>query len=791
MFRHHLLLIFRNFKRYKASFFINLIGLSAGLSCALLIYLWVSDELQMDKFHAKYHRLYQVMENEKTEKGIRTIEETQGPLAEALLKEMPEVENAVAVSPSFWLEQSMVSVRGGARIKAGGKFAGKEFFNVFSYPLISGNPGNVLSGKHTIVISESLALKLFHTTEVLGKEMTWGNIELKNESHVLISGVFKDTPANSSDQFDFLVPMDNLFETAPNYLSWGNLGPSTFVLLKQGADQGRFNEKIRNFVKSKGQNFHTLFIRPYGDAYLYNRYENGQLAGGRIDYVYLFSLIAVFILLIACINFMNLSTAKATRRLKEVGIKKVMGANRASLTFQYLIESVLLSFLSLFIALLVVELLLPRFNAITDKQLTLIFNGKLMVSLLVITITTGLVSGSYPAFYLSKFNPADALKGKLNVSSAALLTRKALVVFQFSLSVILIVAVLVIYKQIEFVQTKNIGYKKDNVIFIEAQGRLKDHIRQAITTISQLPGVSGASGIDHNFLSGFSFTFGDFSWEGRNPKEVIKFYRANVGDRFMETMGMEMVSGRSFSSRFGADSSNMVINETGIRVMQLKNPVGKIFRLWGKDYQIIGVVRDFNFESLHEPVKPMFFRYDEVNTNRIAVKIESGKEQLAIAAIKKFNKDFNPGYLLDYRFLDQDFQIQYVSENRVAALSKYFAFLAILLSCLGLFGLASFTAERRLREIGIRKVLGATEFSIIYILAKDFTRPVVVAIMVALPLSYIFTKYWLETFAYRIELNFWYFATAGLLALFISLATVVIQAIKAASINPIQCIRAE
>jgi putative ABC transport system permease protein len=789
MLQHHLLLFYRNLKKHKSSFFINLVGLSAGLSCSLLIYLWVVDELHMDKFHENSPQLYQVMENSKTEASINTTEGTPAVLSEALRKELPEIEYAVTASPTSWLAASKISVKGNNNIQARGKFAGPDFLNMFSYPIVSGNVNLMLSGLHKIVISEGLAMKLFKSTDVLGKEISWRYVEMKTESHALISGVFKDVPSNSSDQFDFLIPLDLFFYNSPNDRKWGSEGSNTFITLKKGTDAIDFNKKIENFMLNKGLQNRKLFIRPFADGYLYNTYENGKLTGGRIDYVKLFTLIAIFILTIACINFMNLSTAKASRRMKEVGIKKVMGAGRESLMLQFMGESILLSFLSLFLALFVVEMLLPQFNNIVGKSLMLNFNWTLVLSLLGITLFTGLISGSYPAIYLSGFHPSDALKGKLNPTATTLFTRKGLVVFQFTLSVVLIVAVFVIYKQIDYVQSKNLGFKKENVLQFETDGKLKNNVDQALMLIRQIPGVANASSIDRGLFGDLSFTFGDFSWEGRVPDEVIKFQRAKINAGLMETLGMTMVAGRSFSTRFGSDTAKLIINEAGIKVMRLKNPVGKLFHQGGRDYQIIGVVKDFNFESFHQAVQPMFFKYSPEKTNRIMVKINPGQERSTINALQQFYKTYNPGYTLDYKFLDQDYQAQYVSENRVAVLSRYFAVLAILISCLGLFGLAAFTAERKLKEIGIRKVLGASELNIIYTLSKDFTIPVIVAIAIALPISYVLTKYWLNSFAYRIDLQLWYFIGAGFLALFISWLTVSMQAIKAAHMDPVKCLK--
>jgi putative ABC transport system permease protein len=791
MFQNHLLLIYRTFKRYKTSFFINLIGLSAGLSCTLFIFLWLRGEVGTDKFHVKDKQLYTVMSNEITDQGIHTTDANPGILAAGLKADMPEVEDAVTVSPTYWLAQSKVSLDNAPGVKAAGKFAGPNFFNVFSYKLLKGSMIHALEGTKSIVISEKLAKKLFESTDVLGKVVIWRNADMQSETRAIVTGVFKDTPANSSDQFDFLVSLDLLFNTAKAYKEWHNYGPATFVVLKKGTDPNAFNAKINDYLKSKGVEFRKLFVRRYSDGYLYNNYENGVQAGGRIQYVRLFSLLAVFILVIACVNFMNLSTAKASRRMKEVGIKKVLGADRQTLIIQYLAESLILTVLSLFISLVFVELFLPQFNAVTGKSLNLVFDANLIGILFGICIFTGLLAGSYPALYLSGFHPITALKGKLSGSVSTMWTRRSLVIFQFTLSVILIVSVFVIYKQIQYLQEKSLGYSKENVIYFEAEGRIKNNVEPFLQVLRQIPGVKYASSMDRNFLGEYGSTEGSFNWENRNPKQLIRFQHAGINDGLIETLGMKIIAGRSFSAKYGADSSKMLLNETAIKLMGLRNPVGKIFSLWGKDYQIIGVVKDFNFESLHDPVKPLFFRFQSKNTSRIFIRLSAGKKLETIDQIKAFYKKYNAGYNFEYTFLDQDFQQQFIAENRVATLSRYFAALAIVISCLGLFGLAAFTAERKIKEIGIRKVLGASEWSIVYILSEEFMMPVVASILIALPLSYIMCKYWLQNFAYQVDLHVWYFLGAGLLALLISWLTVGMQAIKAAYIDPIKCLREE
>lgn len=794
MFRHHLLIIYRNFQRFKSTFLINLIGLSSGLVCVLLIYLWVNDELSIDKFHEKDKQLYQVLEHQQHAGKINTGEGTSGLLAESLADEMPEVEYAVAVTPATWFDSFTLSVEDSDEskiIKAPGQFVGKDFFNVFSYKLLQGEKSQVLADKNSIVISEALALRLFNTTEnVVGKTLDWHLLHFTKS--VIVSGIFEGTPPNSSSQFDFVLSFEAFKDINPSVVEWGNMGPNTFLVLQEGTDITRFNDKIKHYINSKIKynEFRTLYARPYSEGYLYGNYENGVQAGGRIEYVRLFSIIALFILFIACINFMNLSTAKASRRVKEVGIKKAVGAGRSTLIFQYLGESLLMAFLSLLTAIVLVGLLLPQFNTITGKQLSLELNVTLALSLLGITLVTGLVAGSYPALYLSGFNPATVLKGKLNSSVGELWARKGLVVFQFALSVILIVSVWIVYQQIAFVQNKNLGYNKDNVISLPIEGKVAENPETFLAEVKRIPGVVNASSMQQNIVDIASSTTG-LDWAGKNPDDVIKFQNLSAGYDMIETLGLKMVSGRSFSRAFSSDSSAIIFNEAAIEVMGLTDPIGATVNLWGEDRQIIGVVKDFHFESLHEAVKPLFIKLDANIMMTVIAKIEDGKEQETLARLQAFYQTFNPGYSLDYQFVDAEYQALYTAEQRVSTLSKYFAGLAILISCLGLFGLAAFTAERRLKEIGIRKILGSSDFGIVYLLSSDFTKMVIISIAIALPLSYFIAAKWLESFAYSIDLEWWYFIGAGLIALCIAWFTVGLQTVKAARINPSECLRDE
>lgn len=784
MIKHALVLAFRNFKRHKSSFFINLIGLSTGLACALLIFLWVNDELQIDKFHQKDARLYQVMEHQDYAEGIMTTISTPGLLAETLKEEIPEIEHAATIT---WANRYTLSLDD-KNIKATGYQCGQDFFELFSFELIEGQPQQVLLNLQDIVLSESTAKSLFGSVqEAMGK-----SLEIDHEDVVTVSGVFKDVPSNSSLQFDFIHSFEKMKKEQPWVRSWDSNGPRTIVTLTEGSDASFVSEKIAGFVKERNEDSNvTLFLKPYSERYLYGRYEDGKPAGGRIEYVRLFSIIAIFILIIACINFMNLSTARASRRAKEVGVKKAVGADKGSLVLQYLSESTFIAAVSMVTAVLLVQLAIPQFNLITDKEIQLHLTPALLGTLVGITLFTGLLAGSYPALYLSSFKPALVLKGEVRSSLGELWARRGLVVFQFTLSVILIVAVFVVYQQIQYVQSKNLGYNKDNLIYFSMDGKLQEQAETFLAEAKRIPGVSNIGTIGHTLIGRNNNTSG-LEWEGKDPSQRILFENVRVGYDLLETIGVELVAGRSFSKEYGADSTKIIFNERAIEIMGMENPIGKKVRIWEEhDLEIIGVVKDFHFQSLHSGMNPLFFWLAPENTWMMMARLEAGREKEALDGLKSFYETFNPGFSFDYSFMDEQYARQYAAEQRVASLSRYFAGFAILISCLGLFGLATFTADRRKKEIGIRKVLGATVANIVVLLTRDFTRLVLVSILIGLPIAYYMTANWLERFAYRIDLNVWFFALAGVLVMLISWLTVSSQAFRSANINPRECLRDE
>jgi putative ABC transport system permease protein len=766
---------------------LNLIGLATGLACALLIYLWVTDEVSFDKFFANSDQMYQLMEVRNYPGHAGISDESSGLLSETVKTQMPEVEYAATIAPPNWFQKFTLTV-GEKNIKAVGQYVGKDYFNIFSFKLIKGNKDDVLKDKSSIVISETLANKLFGTTEdVIGKK-----IRFQQDTSFFVSGIFEDLPRNSSEQFDFVLSFEYYKSIASWVTSWYNGGPHNYILLKKGTDVNAFNKRVYDIItRNANDTFRKVTAIPFATAYLNNTFIHGARVGGRMEYVRLFSIIAIFILAIACINFMNLSTAKASRRLKEVGIKKVVGAGRKQLIFQFLSESVLLAFISVVFALLIVLLLLPEFNQLTDKHLSLHFNSELLLGVLCITLFTGFVSGSYPALYLSGFNPISILKNKLSSSIGEVWARKGLVVFQFAITITLIIAVLVVYKQIGLIQSVQLGYNKDNILRFNAEGKILRNEVNFLTELKRIPGVINASTTTHEMV-GRNFGGNMIDWPGKDPNGVYYFEGVNAGYDFVETMGMQMLAGRSYSKQFASDSTAIVLNETAVKTIGLKDPVGKTIRWFGHDVHIIGVVKDFHFESLHQPVVPLYIALDYGEVwDRVMVRLSSTGQKETIARIEDAYEKYNPGFPFEFSFLDDAYQKQYAAEKRVSVLSRYFAGLAIVISCLGLFGLAAFTAQRRQKEIGIRKIIGASVSNIFLMLSKDFLLLVLIAILVAFPLSWWAMNNWLQGFAYRINISASIFIVAGTSIILITLLTISYQAIKAAVANPVKSLRSE
>jgi putative ABC transport system permease protein len=804
MFKFHLLTTWRHLIRDRQFSLLNIIGLSTGLAASLLIYLWVADEYSVDKFNANDSRLYQVLKTTPNADGtVWTQESTQGLMARSMARELPEVEYAVSFRPD---NAGIVSV-GDKHLKATPAFADKDFFRVFTYRILEGNKAEPLADPKGVLVSDRLAERLFHTTTgLIGKTIGFnGGEEGEGEFTGLykITGVFVSPPANATNKFDLLFTYALYWtKETDNLADWGSNGESTYLLLKPGTDIDRFNKKIKFYTQDKIRSLYKgdqqkyllkwegeLFAQRFSDRYLHNQFVNGHPSGGRIAYVRLFSLIAVFILVIACINFMNLSTAKATRRAREVGVKKVAGASRGSLILQYLGESMLLSFASLVIALLLAIVLLPALDQLTGKDMALRPDFGLVSAALAIAFVTGLLAGSYPAVVLSGFRPALVLKSNPGITLGAGGVRKALVVFQFAVSVILIITVLVVYRQMRLIQTTDLGYNRANVIRFTNDGSLRKDLSPFLAEIRRLPGVVSVSDGNGDFFGQASHGGSGINWEGKDPNLGLEYYGNDVDDDFFQTLGLQMVEGRPFIRGF-ADSSSVIFNASAIAAMGLKDPVGKLVSLWGKQKTIVGVVRDYHFQSMYKKVGPAFLTWHE-NNEYTFVSIKPGSERAVIDGIKTLYGKWNSGLEFNYAFLDDAYNALYASEERVAVLSRYFAGMAILISSLGLFGLAAFNAQRRRKEVGIRKVLGASVGGVAVMLSGELLRLIAIAILIAFPVAWWAAHAWLQSFAYRVTLGPGIFLLAGGSVMAITLLTVSWQTVRAAVTNPVESLRSE
>ncbi|MEM1325740.1 MAG: ABC transporter permease [Bacteroidota bacterium] len=774
----------RNFLKQKFSSIINIVGLTVGLTCAFFIYLWVQDEYSVDKFHDKDDRLYQVMTLQKYPSGLSVSDGTPGLLGEALTTDFPDIKYAATTS---WIFPSLLSYDN-TFLRKDGYHVGKDFFNMFSYPLLIGDPNMVLDDPTSICISRDLANNFFGSIDnAMGKVIRYGE-----DRNFTVSGVFENISNKSTYIFDFVLPLQDFLDEAVWPTIWSNSGPPTYVVLQEGADAESTTEKIAGYVKSKvADSNQTLFLKKYSEQYLQGRYDNGLPDGGRIDYVRLFSVIAIFILLIACINFMNLSTARASKRAQEVGIRKAIGAGRGRLIRQYIGESVLTAAVAMVLSFVLVLIFLSPFNTITGKSIELALTPELIGVSIATVLLTGLLAGSYPAFYLSHFRPVQVIKSEIKNSVGEVWARKGLVVFQFTITIMLLVGVVVIHKQTQYLNSKSLGYNRDNVIFFQQDGGIFERSKTFFNELRNIPGVVHAGGVNHSMLGSFSSN-PELEWEGKAPDEQVVFERFFVDYDFYETMKFQMEEGRWFDKAMSTDSSKLIINEAAAAAMgfSVEEAMGQQITLWeGAQFEVIGVLEDFHYTSLHEPVKPAYFRLQF--TGNAAVRLEAGREAEAIAGIQSLYEKFAPGFIFDYTFLDQSYQALYESEQRVSTLSSYFAGFAIIISCLGLFGLATFTAERRIKEIGIRKVLGATTSNLVLLISKDFIGLVVVAIIIGLPLAYYFMQDWLTRFAYPIDLSFWIFLGAALISLVIAGLTVGSQALRAASVNPARSLKSE
>ncbi|MFY0591063.1 ABC transporter permease [Roseivirga sp.] len=795
MFKHNLLITLRNFKRYNGSFLINLIGLSVGLLSVLLIYFWVYSELTVDAFHEKDKQLYQVMRNSNYGQGTRVHNNNSDLLVPALKEEIAEVEYATSFV-EVWSEVYL-SV-GDKKLKADGKLAGEDFFKIFSYNLIKGDRERALSDKSSIVLSKQLAESLSSNQEIeLGQVVSiLGETEYgaRYAGDYIVTGIMDLSEQNVSEKYDFLLTTELfLSKRSPGNNKWNSNSSRTYITLREGTDIVQFNEKLDDFFRNKRYENNAevepewgehMFLQQYSTRYLYNRYENGVRAGGRIDYIILFSAIGLMLLLVACINFMNLSTAQAFRRLKEVGVKKVVGASRSVLAFQHVTESVILAGLASLIAVLGAIGLYPRLSMISGRDILISWTPELIGGIVTIVLVTGLIAGSYPAFFISRMKPIQILKGKLKTSMGEVLVRKGLVVFQFCVSLILIITVVVVTKQIEYTQSKNLGYDRENIVSFRTEGKLLENYDAFLNEAKSIKGVVNAGIVEGDPIN-FRNSGGGFP---RKDKFMVEFTFARVGYDYLETMGIELLEGRSFSREFANEEEKIILNETAVKAMELEDPIGKVYNIRGKK-EVIGIMKDFHFQSLHQEIKPSFLIFRPEDVNRVVIKIAAGSGRETLSDLEELYSSFNSGLPFEYEFLDQNYESLYLTEQRTASLYRYFALVAVFISCLGLLGLSAFTVQLRLKEIGIRKVLGSSIWKIITLLTQDLTRTVFISLLISIPLGYYLSQGWLEGFAYRVDLSIGIFVVSGVGIVLMAWGIVALQAFRASRVNPVECLK--
>jgi putative ABC transport system permease protein len=808
MFKNYLKIAFRNLWKSKGFSATNIIGLAIGLATCLLIMLFVLDELSYDHYNKKAHRMYRVDGDIKFGGNRFVLATAPDPMGPTLKKDFPQVEQYVRFRNS-----------GGLLVKKGNEnvqqenviYADSTLFDVFTLPMLDGNPQTALREPNSVVITETMARKYFNTTRAAGR-----NLLINNRHNYTVTGVIKDIPSQSHFNFDFFVSMSTLEESRRN--NWISNNFNTYIVLKEGADpkklEAQFDALVDKYVGpavmqfmsinieefKKSDNYEKHQLTPLTSIHLYSDKEAELGPNSSIQYVYIFSAIAFFILLIACVNFMNLSTARSANRAREVGVRKVLGSLKANLVKQFLTESILISCIAMVLALVLVFAMLPYFNHLAAKDIKgNVFAGPwLLPILLLFVLITGLLAGSYPAFYLSSFKPIQVIKGKLAAGFKTSWLRSGLVVFQFAISIVLIIATMVIYKQLHYIQSHKPGFNREQVMVIHNATPLGNKAKSFREEVLKLPGIENAT------TTGYLPTN---SWRNDNPvfadptldqKRAVSMQTWDVDDQYIPTLGMELVAGRNFSREFPTDSAGIIINEAAAKMYNFSDPIGKsLYYIRDinhpenvSEMHIVGIVKDFNFSSLRQKVLPLSLMLGQ-NLGNMVLRVRSNDIHHLVAQIEKKYTSMAPGEPFNYSFMDEDFNNLYRTEQRMGVIAISFSALAILIACLGLFGLAAYAAEQRTKEIGIRKVLGATVSHITAMLSKDFLKLVVIAALIAFPLAWWAMHSWLQDFAYRTTISWWVFIMAGILAALIAVVTVSFQTIKAAIMNPVKSLRAE
>ncbi|MBS1916731.1 MAG: ABC transporter permease [Bacteroidetes bacterium] len=811
MIKNYLKIAWRNLRKNKVFSIINIVGLAIGLSCFLLITLYVLDELSYDKYFKNAKNIYRINAHIRFGGADLNFPVSSDMMGQLLKKDYPQIEDYVRIYNS----------NGNKLVKKGNDFineykvchADSTFFRIFDLPVIAGDVKNALNEPNTVVVTEKIAKKYFGTTDAVGKIIETND---HNKTLYKITAVIKDIPHNTHFDFEFFFSMKNV-----DY-NWGQLlshNFHTYLLLKPGTDYKAFEKKFEEYIDRyclpeakqymqinsmddfrKAGNKLEYDLTPLTKIHLYSSLQFEFLPGGNVQYVYIFSAVALFILVIACINFMNLTTARSANRAKEVGIRKVLGTEKKDLIAQFLVECTLMVVLSLLIAVAIAYIVLPLFNNVANKDMSLLslFSPVILPLLIALPFVVGLLAGSYPAFFLSSFRPIEVLKGKLNLGSKSGGLRSILVVFQFATSIILIIGTVVIYRQLHYIQTKNLGFNKSQVLIVNGAYSLKNNVQAFKEDVLKITGVN--SGTASSFLPVSSSSRNDNTFSSSqvmDAKNGFDMQTWAVDYDYVKTMGMDIIKGRNFSKDFGSDSNAVIINETVAKTLGYADPIGKkIYSLYYSPnnqkvgYEIIGVVKNFNFETLKQNVG-MLGLFLKPEPGLVSFKVNATNIPDILKQVENKWKAMAPGMPYSYRFLDESFNEMYNSEQRIGKIILIFSTLAIMVACLGLFGLSTFIAEQRTKEIGIRKVLGASVTGLVQMLSKDFVRLVLIAFVIAAPVSWYFMNKWLQDFAYRTTISWWIFLIAAIIAVSIAVITVSFQAIRAALMNPVKSLRSE
>lgn len=786
MLKNYFKIAWRNIARSKGYALINIAGLGIGMAASILILIWVQFEVSVDRFYKNSDRIYAVWKNTTMQGEVATWDYTPSPYAPTLKDEYPEVEETARITE--W--DPVILAAGENKFYENATFTDAGFFRMFDFKVLEGNPVEALIGTDQIILTESVAKKLFGESSALGE-----TVEVERQMDFEVGAVIEDLPSNTAFPFTAFLPMKKLEDQGWLDDYWGNNSMRTFVLLREGADLAVFNEKYQDFTKRHDDTEENTsdFLFPVSDLHLYSKFENGKSVGGKIELIRMFSAVSVIVLIIAGINFVNLNTAQSEKRSKEVGIRKISGAGKGMLIGQFLAESTLIAFFAYLVALVIVSLSIPWFGNLIGRELVSPFDQPFFWTLSVVYILfVGVLAGSYPAFLMSSFNPTAVFKSKLGERNFGVRPREVLVVFQFAVVVALISSVWIIRDQVEYVQNRDMGIKEDNLIFHQVTEAINSNKAAMRNELLALPEVES---VTYSFspLTEIHSNSNMMEWQGKDPEYRPNISRMGEDANLVKTAGMELIAGRDIDIyTYANDSLSAIINERAVEIMGFDNPIGQVIKDGNEEFTVVGVVKDFIMESPFGEANPMVVIGPERNLNFIHIRLGQGQNLVsALNNVEKVFAKFNPGSPFDYKFVDQENEQKFRSQKQTAALTSLFSGLAVIISCMGLFGLATFIAERRKKEISVRKVLGASITSLVALLSSEFSKLVIISVLIGIPVSWYFMKDWLDTFDYRTSIDWKIFLFTGVITLLIALLTVSSQAIKAALVNPANALKSE